>query len=151
MSSVSMWPLIHPEWQKQPPSFSLFISSKLLLLSSLFHTLSCLPYIHVSPSACPEKTSSPTCRVRCGWCWGWRWKLLSSWKRSLIAWTLCWSAAAPWLMLSACCAGTNTAHFYHRMSYFGVEPDHTSCLLPLRKISFSGSSSEFLMFRSCLF
>lgn len=111
----------NPGWQKQHPVFPLcplpcnppppavpalrlYFFSHQHFNISLWHTAFCFHWCLFPPH--PVQTNSRAFRVRCAWCWGWRWRLWSSWKRSLIVWMPCWSAATPWQMLSARCAGT---------------------------------------------
>lgn len=45
--------------------------------------------LHVSLRGFPQESSQP-CKPECGLCSGWKWKLSSFWRRSLINWTACW-------------------------------------------------------------
>lgn len=115
-SSVWMWQKTSSSFTelRQHPVISflpLYLHSSNIIISTPltrhFLSTSFPPPLISPPSPPPVQTSSPACRVRCEWCWGWRWRLLSSWKRSRIAWTPCWSAATPWPMRSARSAGTH--------------------------------------------
>lgn len=52
-----------------------------------------------------SQESFQPCKPECGLCWGWKWKLSSFWRRSLINWTACWKGWRVWLTHSAAWEG----------------------------------------------